>query len=113
MTRIVIQPLGGLAFALGRKRDRTADLQHHLGHGLAQASEQLVELGQPLAALTVGLAHMDVQHGGAGVVAVDRLLDLLVHRDRDIVRVARDPLGAIRRHLNHELFLVLGQQGVV
>jgi hypothetical protein len=54
------------------------------GTALAHAGDQLVELGQALAALAVELAHMQVQHGGAGVVAVHRLLDLLFHRDRDV-----------------------------
>jgi len=35
---------------------------------------------------------MDVQDGGAGVVAIHRLLDLIVPTDRDILgEIARDP----------------------
>jgi hypothetical protein len=81
VARVVRQPLGGLALALGGEGDGAADLDDHLRHGLAHARDQLVELGQPLAALAVQLAHMQVQHGGAGVVAIHRLLDLLIHRD--------------------------------
>ena len=66
------------AVGLGREGDRAADLDDHVRHGLAHAGDQLVELGQALAALAVEFAHVQVQHGGAGVVAVDRLLDLLL-----------------------------------
>ena len=39
---------------------------------------------------------MHVQHGGAGVVAVHRLLHLLVDRHRDVLReVGRHPLGPV------------------
>jgi hypothetical protein len=54
-----------------RERDRAADLDDHLGHRLAHAGDQLVELGQALGTLAVRLAHVQVQHGGAGVSAID------------------------------------------
>ena len=67
-----------------------------------------------LRALAVELAHVQVQHRGAGVVAVDRLLDLLFHRHRDVFReVGRDPLGAVGRGGDDQLVLVLGEQGAV
>ena len=71
------------AVGLGREGDRAADLDDHVRHGLAHAGDQLVELGQALGALAVELAHVQVQHGGARVVAVHRLLDLRFHRDRE------------------------------
>ena len=52
------------------------------GTATRRRAEQLVELRQALGALAVQLAHVHVQHGGAGVVAVHRLLHLLVHRHR-------------------------------
>src|SRR5436305_1363427 len=56
-------------------------------------------------------AGMGVQHGRAGVVAVDGLLDLLFHRERDVLRkIRRHPLGAVWRAGDDELLLVLGKQ---
>ena len=64
------------------------------GTAIAHAGDQLVELRQALAALAVEFAHMQVQHGGAGVVAIDGLLDLLLHRDRDVLgKVGGQPTG--------------------
>ena len=102
------------AFGLGREGDRAADLDDHVRHGLAHAGDQLVELGQALGALAVELAHVQVQHRGAGVVAVHRLLDLGFHGDRDVFReVGGNPFGAVRRGGDNELFLVFGEQGSV
>ncbi|MNH45886.1 hypothetical protein D3C79_1084670 [compost metagenome] len=56
---------------------------------------------------------MQVKHSGAGVVAIDRFLDLIVHADRNIVRVGRRPLRTIGRHLNHQFFLVFREQAVI
>ncbi|MNT25123.1 hypothetical protein D3C72_1606280 [compost metagenome] len=113
VARIVVEPLCRRPFTLRREGNRAADLQDHFRHGFAQPAQQLVEHGQPLRALAVGLAHVHVQHGGAGVIAVDRQLDLLVHRHGDIVGVARQVLGTVWRHLDDQLILVLWQQGVV
>jgi hypothetical protein len=86
-----------------------AHLDDHVGHGLANAGDQLVELRQALAALAIKFAHVQMQHGGAGVVAVDRLLDLRFHGDRDVFREVADfELGAVGRHRDDEFFLVLG-----
>ena len=114
VARVVGQPLGVGAFGLGREGDRAADLDDHVRHGLAHAGDQLVELGQALGALAVELAHVQVQHRGAGVVAVHRLLDLGFHRDRDVLReVGGNPLGAVRRGGDDQLVLVLGEEGAV
>jgi hypothetical protein len=114
VARVVGQPLGGCAVALGGEGDRAADLDDHLGHGLAHAADQLVEHRQALAAAAVEFAHMQVQHGGAGVVAVDRLLDLRLHRDGDVLReVRRNPLRTVRCGGDDELVLVLGEQGSI
>ena len=111
VTRVVGQPLGGGAFRFRREGDRAAHLQDHVGHGHAKPLKQLVELGQTLGALAVEFAHMHVQHGGAGVVAVDRLLHLLVDRHRDVLgEVGRHPFGPVRGHCDHELVLVLGKE---
>jgi hypothetical protein len=111
VARVVGQPLGLGAVGLGREGDRAADLDDHVRHGLAHAGDQLVELGQALGALAVELAHVQVQHGGARVVAVHRLLHLSFHRDGNVLgKVRRHPLGAIRRGSDDELFLVFGEQ---
>jgi hypothetical protein len=56
---------------------------------------------------------VDVQERGAGVVAVDRFLDLLVHRHRNIGGVGRNPFRAVRRDLDDQGLLVFGKEGVV
>ena len=62
----------------------------------------------------VELAHVDVQHRRAGLPAVHRLLHVLVHRQRDVLReVRRLPLRAVRRGGDDQLLLVLGEQGIV
>ena len=51
---------------------------------------------------------------GAGVVAVDRLLDLRLHRHRNVFReVGRNPFRTVGRSGDDELVLVLGEQGSV
>ncbi|MCY1312877.1 hypothetical protein D9M70_633460 [compost metagenome] len=57
---------------------------------------------------------MQVQHGGAGFVAIHRLLHLLVHGHRDVFReVFRRPFRAIGGYGDDYLFLVLGVQRIV
>ncbi|MCY1371021.1 hypothetical protein D9M69_581480 [compost metagenome] len=57
---------------------------------------------------------MQVQHGGAGFIAFDRFLDLLIHGQRDVFReVFRHPLRAVRGHGNDYLFHVFRVQGIV
>ena len=102
------------AFSLGREGDRAADLDDQVRHGVAHAGDQLVELRQALGAFAVELAHVQVQHRGAGVVAVHRLLDLGFHADRDVFReVGGNPFGAVRRGGDDKLVLVLGEEGAV
>jgi hypothetical protein len=114
VTRVVGQPPGGVTLLLGREADRAADLQDHVRHAGADARQQFVELGQALGALAVLFAHVHVQHGGAGVVAVDRLLDLVLHADRDVLReIRRHPLGTVGRGSDDQLLLVLGIVGTV
>ena len=114
VARVVGEPLGGRAFGFGREADRAAHLDDHLGHRVAHAGDQLVELGQALAALAVEFAHVQVQHGGAGVVAVHRLLDLLLHRDRDVLgKVGGHPRRRVGRGRDDQGLLVLGIEGAV
>ncbi|MCY1444102.1 hypothetical protein D9M71_605520 [compost metagenome] len=114
MAGVVGQPLGRLALVFRGEGDRAADLDDHVRHRLAHAGDQLVELGQALGALAVQFAHVQVQYGGAGFVAVDGLLHLLLHGHRNVFReVFRHPLGAVGRHGDDDLFLVLGVQRIV
>jgi len=109
-------PLSESRFALGLRSegDRTADLQDHVRHGHLQLAQQLVELREPLGPLAVFLAHVQVQHGGAGIVAVHRLLHVLLHGDRQVLgEVRRQPLRPVGRGGDDEVLLVLGEQGVV
>src|SRR6516164_8687065 len=50
-----------------------------VGHRLAQASQQLVEPRQALRSLAVLFASVHMQHRGAGIVAIDRCLHLILH----------------------------------
>jgi hypothetical protein len=113
-SRVVGQPLGRGAVGLGGEGDRAADLDDHVGHGLAHAGDQLVELRQALAALAVEFPHVQVQDRGAGVVAVDRLLDLVLHLHRNVFReVGRNPLGTVGRGRDDELVLVFREERTV
>jgi hypothetical protein len=56
---------------------------------------------------------MHMKHRGAGVIAIDGLLDLSIHAHRNVVRIGWQKLGAVGRDLDHQLFLVLGKQAVV
>ncbi len=111
---IVSQPLGGLAFVLGGEGDGTANLNDHFRHRLAHAGDQFVEHGQALAAPAIEFAHMQMQHRGPRVVAVHRLLDLVFHRDRDVLRkVSRQPTRCIGRSRNDQRLLVFGKKVAV
>ncbi|GAA3352393.1 hypothetical protein GCM10017744_001160 [Streptomyces antimycoticus] len=63
--------------------------------------------------MAVQLAHVDVQDRGAGVVAVDRRLHVLIHGEREVVGVTGQPLRPIGRGLDDQLLLVLRVQGVI
>lgn len=82
---VIGQPFRVGAFTFGSKRDRSADLQDHVRHRLAQSGQQFVELRKPLAAFAVELADVDVQDGGTGLVAVDGLLHVLFDGQREIL----------------------------
>ena len=111
---VVGEPLGVGAFALRGEGDRAPDLKDHVRDGLAQPAEQLVELGHALGALAVQLTDVDVQHGGPGVVAVDRRLDVLVHGQGQVLgEVGRLPFGAVRCCGDDQLLLRLREEGVV
>jgi hypothetical protein len=57
---------------------------------------------------------MDVQHRGAGVVAIDRLLHLLVNADRDVLgKVRGEPFGTVRRCGNYQFLLVLRNERAI
>ena len=113
VARVVGQPLGRFALALRRKGDRAADLQDHLGNRRAKALQHFVEQRQSLGARTVRFAAMDMQHSGAGIVAVDRLLDLRRHADRNVVAVAWQEFGPIGRSGDDQGLLGFGKQRVV
>ena len=102
VARVIVEPLRLRLRGLRRKRDRAADLQDHLRHGLPEQSDEvivLIEVDRPFSGR--GVAHVDMQHGGAGVVAVDRHLHLLIPGHRD-VGVARQPLWPEGRHRNDQ-----------
>ena len=49
-----------------------------------------------------------MQHCRARVVAVDRLLDLIVHGNRNVLgEIGRDPFRAVGSCGNHQLILVV------
>ncbi|MNQ78578.1 hypothetical protein D3C85_934930 [compost metagenome] len=96
MAGVVAQPFGDFAVAFRGEGDGAADLQDHLRAGLADAGHQLVGERQALGALAVGFATVHVEHAGAGVVAVDGLLDLRIQGDRDVLEeVGRLPFRPV------------------
>ncbi|MNR21174.1 hypothetical protein D3C85_1380610 [compost metagenome] len=114
MAGVVRQPLGRFTVAFRGEGNRTADLDDHVRHGFTHTSDQLVELGQALGALAVQFTHVQVQYGGAGFVAIDRLLYLLVHGQRNVFReIFRHPLRAVRGHGDDHFFHVFRVQGIV
>ncbi|MCY1365861.1 hypothetical protein D9M69_527320 [compost metagenome] len=114
MAGVVGQPLGGFALALGGEGNGAADLDDHVRHRFTHAGDQLVELGQVLGAGAVQFADVQVEHGGAGLVAINGLLNLFVHGHRDVFgEVGRHPLGAIGRHGDDHFFHVFRVQGIV
>ncbi|MNY47830.1 hypothetical protein D3C86_1831270 [compost metagenome] len=55
-----------------------------------------------------------MQHSGAGFIAIDRLLDLLVHGDRNVFREVTDiELRAIGSNSDDQFFLVFGVQRAI
>ena len=111
MTHVVGQPLRIGTFPLRGKRNRPADLQNHLGNGLTQATEKLVELRQTLRALAVEFTHVDVENCGTGVETVDGLLDVLVHRQREVFcKIVRLPLRSVGSNGDDKLVLGFGEQ---
>jgi len=81
VARVVIEPLGLGILRMWRERDRPAHLEDHFRHCLLEASDEvvvLVEVGRTLAGLRI--AHVHVQHRGAGIVAIDCSLDFVCPR---------------------------------
>ena len=73
-----------------------------------------VEFGQALGAFAVGLAHMQVQHRGARLVAIDRLLNLGLHAHGDVFGVILgNPLGPVGRCGDDEFVLVFREKVAV
>ena len=111
MARVVALELRFFAW-LRRKRDRPAELQDHLRHGLAQTPDLivvLVEVFRDVAGL--GIAHMDVQQRGAGVVTVHCGLDLFVPGDREFLfrrAIHWHPHRPVGRGGDHQWGLIFG-----
>ena len=114
VARVVIEP-GGLGFRrVRREGDRSADLDDHVRDGFLHPPQQVVvvvEIGRSHAGGRV--AHVEMQNGRTGLVAVDRRLHLLVPGERDVRGVAGQPGRAIGRGRDDQRRHVLGQNGVV
>ena len=62
----------------------------------------------------VFFADVHVEDGRAGVVAVDRLLDMLFHRERNILgEIVGVPFGAVGGDRDDQFVLRFGKQAVV
>ena len=114
VTGVVGQPLGGSTVCLGGKADGAAHLNNHLRHAGTHASDQLVELGQALAATAIEFTHMQVQHLGASVEAINGLLNLVFHGDGDFTgEVIRHPRRCVGSGRDDQGLLVFGTQVAV
>ena len=102
---------------LRREGDRPADLQDHLRHSLAQPRDLIVVFLEVLRDVAgLGIAHMDVQQRGAGVVTIHRGLDLLVPGDGELLfrrAIPRHPHRPIGRGGDHQRRLIFGKERVV
>ena len=114
VTRIVAQPID-LPVILGViEGDRAANLDDQFGHGFLEAFHHVIEVLDLRRELSGrGVAHVEVQDGGASVVAIHRRLDLLIPGDGDVSSVARQPRRPIRCRRDDQGFHVLGIQCVV
>ncbi|MNP16831.1 hypothetical protein D3C76_1092390 [compost metagenome] len=113
VARIIAWPLGNTA-RFRCEGDGAAHLQNHFRHRFTQAMQHFVEHRHALGALAVSLAYMHMQQRGAGVVAINSLLHLLVHAYRNILRkVGRHPFRAVGRNRDDQLVLVFREQRVM
>ena len=86
---IVVQPLGLGAIALRRESYRAANLDDHFGYGFRKAfHHEVVVLDVRREVPGRGVADVEVQEPGAGIVTIHRRLDLLVPGDRNIRSIA-------------------------
>ena len=112
MARVVALELGFLT-RLRRERDGPADLQDHLGYGLAQPADLVGIFPEVLGDVAgFGITHMDVQNRGACVEAVHRYLCLLFPGDGKPLfgsAIPWHPHRPIGRRRDHQRSLVLGQ----
>jgi len=83
--RVVREHFASAPSPSGEKEMEPPTWQDQLWDPGANSASSSVEAGKPLGALAVRLAHVDVQRRWRGVVAIDRLLDVLLHRDRDVL----------------------------
>ena len=111
MARVVALELRFFAW-LGGKRDRPAELQDHLRHGIAQSPDLVVVLVEVFGDVAgFGIAHMDVQQRCAGVVTVHRGLDLFVPGDGKFLfrsAIHWHPDWPIGRGGDHQRGLIFG-----
>ena len=116
VARVVALELRFLA-RLRCERDGPADLQDHLGHGLAQPPDLVGVFPEVLGDVAgLGIAHMDVQDRRARVEAVHRYLGLFFpgHGKPLFGRaIPRHPHRPIGRRRDHQRGLIFGQQRIV
>ncbi|MNZ82478.1 hypothetical protein D3C78_1011760 [compost metagenome] len=111
---VIRQPFGRFTVAFRGEGNRAAHLDDHFRYRFAHTGNQFIELGQAFGAFAIEFAYMQVEHSGARFIAVNGLLDLFVHGQRNVFwKVLWHPFRAVRGDGDYHLFHVFRVQRII